>query len=348
MRKILITSTFLLIIGSTGFSQKSASSSGDSKTIVFWNLDKLYNTSKDPNTNDNEYLPSGTKQWTEERYKKKISDISDNLAAAGSNELPLIIGLAEIENQKVLEDLKAFPKLVKGNYQIVHYETKEPDGLDIALLLKKDEVEIQSSKSVPVTTTFDIKSSFRDILYAKCKLKGDNVLHIFVTHWPARTNEDQDELKRISSAIVLRNEVDNILNQDNHARIIIMGDFNDEPTNKSLIQMLNATNKRKNLGYRDLFNMMYDLHNIKSDGSYAENNRLLMFDQIIVSVEMFNSANGYSVSFNDVNIFRGANITSTDSLPDLKFPKPTYSGNKYIGGTGSHFPVTIVLNKAVK
>ena len=348
MNKLLHLLFILICFSFKAVSQQDAASLKNIRTIVFWNVDKLYDTNNDPDTFDDEYLPSGKNQWTDERYKKKISDISATISSVILDDLPVLIGLAEVENQKVLDDLVTSQKLKIGKYGSVHFDEKDNDGLEVALLYKKDEVEILASKTVPVTTTFDIKASFKDILYVKCRLKEDNIYHLFIIHWPSRTMDDQDELKRISAAIALRKEVDNILNTDNKARIIIMGDFNDEPTNKSLLQMMNATNKRKNINYRDLFNMMYDTHNLSDNGTYSENRKVFMFDQIIVSPELFNKVSGYFLSFVDGKIFTGVETKTNDSVPVIRYPEPTYNGSKYLGGTSSHFPVLINLNKPVR
>jgi exonuclease III len=348
MKKILLLTVLIFRCFSYCISQQNIPLSKSTQTIAFWNVDKLYDIINDPVDNDEDFLPAGPKQWNDEKYKKKITDIAKVIASINEKELPSIIGLAEVENQKVLEDLVASPKLRKAKYGNVLYDGKDPDGLNVAMLFKKDEVEIIDSKLIPVVSTFELKDVIKDILYVKCKIKADNIYHIFINHWPSRSFGDQDELKRISAAISLRREVDNVLNLDNRARIIIMGDFNDEPTNKSLMQMMNAINKRKNLNYRDLYNMMYDSHNMTDEGSFFENGKFLMFDQIIVSPEILNKASGSYLEFGEGKIFIGENISKTDTLPNIKAPVPTYSGDMYIGGASSHFPVFVILKKEEK
>jgi predicted extracellular nuclease len=318
-------------------------------TIAFWNVDNLFDIINDPAVNDEDFLPASPKQWNKEKYEKKISDLAKVLSSLNEKELPSVIGLAEVENQKALEDLAASQKLRRGKYGIIHYDSKDPDGLDVALLYKKDEIEIIDSKSIPIVSGFDIKDVTRDILYVKCKIKDDNIFHLFINHWPSRLpNEQESEIKRISAAITLRKEVDNILNFENKARIIIMGDFNDEPTNKSITQILNATDKRKNLYYRDLYNMTYDAHNLRDEGSVYKNDTWLMFDQIIVSPELFSKGSGYYLSFGEGKVYRGEENQKSDTQSKIKAPEPTYTGDNYIGGPGSHFPVFVLLQKEGK
>ena len=343
---LLILFPFFAFYASAQLDLPSAKSS---HTIVFWNVDNLYDIVNDPNVNDDEFLPESPKQWNDEKYKKKITDIAKILSSINEKELPALIGLAGIENQKVLEDLVASSKLRRGKYGIVHYDSKDEKGLDVALLYKKDDIEVIDSKALPIVFGFDIKDIAIDILYVKCKIKDDKICHIFINDWPSRTPDEQEsEIKRISAAVTLRKEVDKILNFENNACILFLGNFNDEPTNKSLMQILNATNKRKNLNYRDLYNLMYDQHNAGNEGSTIYIDNWQMFDQIIVSPELLNKGTGYYLSYNDGKIYKGAEVLITDPQTKIISPNRTYNGNSYIGGVSSHLPVYVILKKDEK
>jgi predicted extracellular nuclease len=321
-------------------------SAKNSLTAVFYNVENLFDIYNDPNTNDEEFLPESSKQWNGEKYKKKITDLAKVLSSINEKELPALIGLAEVENLKVLEDLAASPKLRPGKYGIIHYDSKDERGIDVALLYNKDKIEVIDSRAVPVVFGFGIQDVTRDILYAKFRIKDDNVYHIFINHWPSRSpNEQESEIKRITAAITLRKEVDNILNFENNARIIIMGDFNDEPTNKSVMQILNATNKRKNLNYRDLYNLMYDLHNTGNEGSITYKDNWQMFDQIIVTPELLKKGTGYYLSYSDGKVYKGDEVLFTNPQTKLTGPNRTYDGNSYLGGVSEHLPVYIILKK---
>lgn len=349
MKKSIFFTSAFLILCSFSFSQQPLPSAKYSHTVVFYNVGKLFDAVNDPGTFDDDFLPEGKRQWTEEKYKKKITDIAKVISDINDNELPSIIGLVEVENQKVVEDIVASSKLRRGKYGIIIFDSKDEKGLETALLYKKDEIEIVDSKSIPVEFGFDIKDVTRNILYVKCKIKNDNVYHLFVTQWPLRQPNEQDtELKRISAAVALRKEVDKILNFENNAHIIIMGDFNDEPTNKSAMQILNATNKRKNLNYRDLYNMMYDLHNIGNEGTAMSGSGWVMFDQIIVSPALFNKSTGYYLTFDDGKVYKGEEVVITDPQTKLTSPNRTYNGNQYLGGVSSHLPVYVILKKDEK
>jgi endonuclease/exonuclease/phosphatase family metal-dependent hydrolase len=347
MKRIFII--ILLITASCYLKGQVLPSAKNSHTVVFYNVGKLFDAVNDPGIFDDDFLPEGKRQWTEERYKKKIADVARVLSVINENELPAIIGLVEVENQKVVEDIVTSSKLRHGKYGIILFDSKDEKGLETALLYKKDEIGIVDSKSIPVEFGFDIKDVTRNILYIKCKIKDDNIYHIFVTQWPLRQPNEQDtEIKRISAAVALRKEVDKILNFENNAHIIIMGDFNDEPTNKSTMQILNATNKRKNLNYRDLYNLMYDPHNIGNEGTAMSGSGWVMFDQIIVSPAVFNKSTGYYLTFDDGKVYKGEEVLITDPQTKLTTPNRTYNGNQYLGGVSSHLPVYVILKKDEK
>ena len=195
---------------------------------------------------------------------KKLKDLSTVFHSINSRELPEIIGLCEVENKKVLEDLITTGKLKKGNYGIVHEDSEDKRGIDVALLYRKDEFQYQNHKSISVHFRFDTTSRVRNILYVKGKTGKNEIFHFFVNHWKSRSEGQQaTEPKRIYTAVTLRKVVDSIFNFEPEAKIFIMGDFNDEPTNMSLHSILQATNKQKNANPRELYNLMYSKHNIK-------------------------------------------------------------------------------------
>lgn len=324
-------------------------SAKNSLTIVFYNVENLFDIINDPNTNDEEFTPESPKQWNDEKYQKKISDLAKVLASVNERELPVLIGLAEVENRKVLEDLTISARLKRGKYKIVHYDSKDERGIDVALLYNSEEIDLLDSKAIPVIFPQEIKDATRDILYVRCRIKGDNIYHIFVNHWPSRSpNEKDSEIKRITAAVALRKEIDNILNFENNARIIIMGDFNDEPTNKSVSQILNASNKRKNNSYRDLYNLMYDSHNISGEGSVSYKDNWQMFDQIIVSQALFSIGPAYYLTFSDGKVFRSEQVLVKDPSSEKKVINRTYIQDRYNGGISDHLPVYIILKKEVR
>jgi predicted extracellular nuclease len=344
MKKYILI--FLFISTIFPISAQDLPQAKNSTTIVFYNVENLFDIVDEPGKTDEEFTPVSPKKWDSEKYEKKIGDLAEVLSSINSNELPGIIGLAEVENDKVLEDLINSSRLKKGNYAIVHYDSNDERGIDVALLYSKNEFKLIESKPIPVVFGFDIVDVTRDILYVKGVTNDGKTCHIFVNHWPSRTTGEQDsEIKRITAAVTLRKEVDNILNYENDARIIIIGDFNDEPTNKSLLQILNATNKRKNINNRDLYNLMYDIQNIGTTGTIKYQNAWQVFDQIIVSPALLKKGDGYYVNFDDGRIYSNESMLFTNPETGFKSPNRTYGGDTYYGGVSDHLPVYVILRK---
>ena len=339
---VILFSSFL----SFCFSQKDIPAARNSMTVAFYNVENLFDIFDDTSISDEEFLPDSPKNWNDEKYKKKIADLGEVLSSLNPRELPAIIGLAEVENEKVIKDLSQAQKLRRGNYKTVHYDSKDERGIDVALLYNPDEVQLTDSRPIPVVFGQDIQDFTRDILYAQFKADDNNIYHVFVNHWPSRSpTREESDIKRISAALALRKEVDLIFNKDNNARIIILGDFNDEPTSRSLIQILNATNKRKNIYYRDLFNLMYDAHNISGEGTITYDGSWQMFDQVIVSHPLFEKSANYYLTFEDGKVFKDDQVIAADPETGKEGIIRTFSGNVYKGGPSDHLPVFVILRK---
>lgn len=346
MKKLSLILLTALGFFSLSFSQQDLPSAKNSLAVMFYNVENLFDTFNDSLTQDEEFLPQSPKKWDSEKYNKKVSDLAKVISSVNEKELPALIGLAEVENKKVLEDLVSSQRLRKGKYGIVHFNSKDERGIDAALLYNSEEIELLDSKAIPVSFGKDIKDLTRDILFVKCRIKGDRIIYVFVNHWPSRSpTQEESEMKRVMAALALRREVDNILNIDNEAAILIMGDFNDEPTNKSVFQILNATDKRKNAHYRDLYNLMFESHNINGEGSITYRDAWQMFDQIIVSQSLLSKEGGYHVTYSDGKVFKGGEVMVKDAATGGPVISRTYGGDKYLGGVSDHLPVYVVMRK---
>ncbi len=346
MKKLSVLIIIQLGILLPAFPQNDIPSARNSLTMVFYNVENLFDTVDDTLTNDDEFTPDSPKEWDDQKYQAKLADLAEVLSSVNDRELPSVIGLAEIENRAVLDDLANERKLRRAKYRVIHFDSRDERGIDVALLYNPSEIELLDSRAIPVEFNQDTQDFTRDILYARIRTDDGKTCHVFVNHWPSRSpDQDNSEIKRITAAIALRKEVDLIFNNDKSARIIIMGDFNDEPTNRSLLQILNATNKRKNIYYRDLFNLMYDIHNISGEGSITYNGAWQMFDQIIVSYPLFVKGADYYLTYGDGRIFRDEKIIKEDAENGSESPDRTYSGNTYTGGASDHLPVYIILRK---
>jgi predicted extracellular nuclease len=315
-------------------------------TVACYNVENLFDLEDDPETGDEEFTPNSAKAWDLEKYKKKLDDLAAVIRAIDQGELPEIVGLSEVENRKVLEDLIQTRALRKGNYGIVHFESPDPRGIDNALLYRMQDFRVTSCRAIPVIFRFDPEETTRDILYVKGTTRENEPIHLFVNHWSSRYGgEKETEPRRISCALALRWVVDDILNTDPGAKIIIMGDFNDEPTNRSIFETLMANNKRKNAGDRELYNLMYDMHNMEGKGSYNYRGRWNMLDQIMVSQHVINGDGGLHCDYGSGRILQKDFMMYLNGETRKHVPNRTYGGPSYYGGISDHLPVYVTLTK---
>ena len=338
--KVLI---ILLLFDQTVFSQDNIYQKQNFLTIVSYNVENLFDTIDEPNKLDNEFLPDSATNWNTEKYIKKLKDLSAVISSINKYELPELVGLVEVENLRVLNDLINTGKLKEGNYSIVHYESPDERGIDVALLYRDDEFKLISSKIIPVNFDFEPETKTRDILYVKGKIGQNEVLHVFVNHWSSRREgQEVSEPKRVYSAKLLRNQVDSIMKYDKNAKIIIMGDFNDEPTNKSLSEILMATNSQHPGKKGGMCNLMYDKH-LLGLGTYNYKGNWNMLDNLIVSRTLLNSPGKFEVSHDGGQIFQLRWMMWDNVKTGELTPNRTYSGTKYLGGVSDHLPVYLIL-----
>ncbi len=310
-------------------------------TVAFYNVENLFDTEDDPHKNDNEFLPGSKKKWTETRYTKKLEDLAKVLSSINKNELPEIIGLCEVENGKVLADLVKTKPLAEGNYKIVHYESPDFRGIDCALIYRPDEFKVL--KSFPVKVQFKDKPNYttRDILYVKGKTKNREILHIFVNHWPSRIGGlAKSEPRRVAVATILKSKIDSVLGVSPKANIIVLGDMNDEPSNRSLAQVLGAHKPGTQTG--QLINLMYPVHENKK-GSYNYRGNWNMLDNIVVSKSLLDEK-GFRCTPEKGFVFSEEWMEYKNKKGEIS-PNRTYGGPNYYGGISDHFPVYFNLTR---
>ncbi|HKJ41710.1 MAG TPA: endonuclease/exonuclease/phosphatase family protein [Sunxiuqinia sp.] len=304
-------------------------------TVVFYNTENLFDTIDDPKINDDEFLPQTDKHWNTQRYDKKLNDLAHVIASIDTLELPELIGLAEIENQRVLQDLIHTKYLAKGDYQIVHVDSPDKRGIDVALLYRKDEFKVLSFEALHVDPGF----ATRDILHVVGKLDGDKI-HVFVNHWPSRWGgQEKSEPNRIVAAQTLKKKVDEILAKNPNAKIIIVGDMNDEPDNKSLLDVLGAKSPASK---SELHNLMIPLDE-QNKGTESYRGQWFMLDNIVVSNAVLHGK-GFTASDQLGQIFHAKWMEYTNKYGKTS-PNRTYGGPNYYGGISDHFPVYLKLSE---
>lgn len=316
--------------------------------IGFYNLENLFDTIDSPTTNDLDFLPNGRLQWNTEKYVSKQKNMAKVVSLLGTELTPdglALLGVAEIENSKVLEDLVAQQELKNRNYKIVHFDSPDERGIDCALLYQPKYFTLAGARAVPVPLK-DPKTGqtdfTRDIIYAAGTFDGD-AIHVMVGHWPSRRGgESGSGWARKAAAGVCRQLADSILALDANAKIIIMGDLNDDPNNKSVAQVLNAKGSTENMKTGELYNTMYD-HYKNGDGTLAYRDSWNLFDQMIVSQGFVSKKTGGWQLYKSI-VFRQPWLLQTEGA-FRGYPFRTYVGDIFINGYSDHLPVYLFLLK---
>ncbi len=310
----------------------------DLQTIAFYNLENLFDVTDDHLINDEDFLPTSKRKWTPKRYDNKLRKLSFAISNIGRKETgkhPAIVGLAEVENARVVEDLLNAKHLEEYNYSYVHYNSPDERGIDTALIYDVDMFQVLHSEtfSVPLLDNDGQHDYTRDILLVTGLLDNEKI-HVIVNHWSSRREGAKEtEFKRIAAADKVIEIITQLKADDENAKIVIIGDFNDDPSCNSIKHLVNQSN---------LYNPMDILHTY-SRGTTTHNFKWNLFDQIMFTTNFF-EATPNTLSFDKAEIF------DTDFLKLFKGkykgkPFRTYVGPKYKGGYSDHFPVYAVFRK---
>jgi hypothetical protein len=317
-------------------------------TLGFYNMENLFDTLDTPNVRDTEFTPAGSKLWDGKKYWKKLENMATVIADLGTNknnEAVTILGVAEIENRQVLEDLVSMPAIVDKHYRIVHFDSPDRRGIDVALIYQSKRFRLIDAKPLEVDIYDGTQKIFtREALYVKGLLDNEEI-HILVNHWPSRSGgEARTAPWRAAGAAVCRNVVDSLTALDKNAKIIIMGDLNDDPTSPSVLKTLNAKTRKTDVLPGGLYNTMAHYFR-RGIGSNAYRDAWSLFDQIIISEGLLNEdQSGY--------YFMHSYVYNKKFLRQKKghfkgYPFRTFGGDEYLGGYSDHFPVYIHLIKKI-
>lgn len=312
-------------------------------SIMFYNVENLFDTWDDTLKVDEEFLPAGDKHWTYNRYNTKIKNLYKTIVAVGGWDSPALIGLCEIENRKVLNDLIYNTPLSKLEYRYEHFESPDRRGIDVALLYNKQIFKPVHAQPVPIRFPKDSAYRTRDILYVKgVFLQSGDTIHLFINHWPSRRGGQlESEPRRILVAETLREKVDSLIIDAPDQGIIVMGDFNDQPENQSLLRILKARLSTENFIIGGLYNL--DGLTDNKFGSYKYRGAWNKFDQIIVSGNLLTSDLKINVDPASFEIFHTEFLLIEDEKYLGSKPFSTYSGYRYKGGFSDHLPVKVEL-----
>ncbi len=319
------------------------------KTIAFYNVENLFDTVNDSLTFDDDRTPEGKDSWTIQRYRYKLDQISKVILEIGNETTgnsPDIVGLCEIENKQVVEDLINSTNLSAKDYGIVHFDSPDERGIDVALLYKKSIFIPDAFKSHRLLLSNS--EGFRDYTRDQLVVGGyleDEYFYFIVNHWPSRSGgAARSKPNRLAAAKLNKKIIDSIQYDDRNAKIISMGDFNDDAIDDSFKKILKTKGKQEGLDSLSLFNPMEKLFR-KGVGSLAYRDKWNLFDQIYMTSNLI-SKNKENYSFWKAGVYNPSYLI--DPTGRFKgYPLRTYAGGSYIGGYSDHFPVYIFLLKKV-
>jgi endonuclease/exonuclease/phosphatase family metal-dependent hydrolase len=327
-------------------------------TVMFYNAENFFDCDDDSLKSDEEFLPRGLRAWTPARFWKKIENISRVLACVRDEGYPDIVGLAEVESKKCLDCLTRSSLLKNAGYYYIHYESDDARGIDVALLYNPYVFTVDRSNALKVYFSDASGRTSRDILHVSGRIYGLHKIDVFVCHFPSRLGgEVESEQRRCEVAEIIKNKTDSILVSDSQSAIIIMGDFNDTPQNKSIKKVLGAVsgdglydfvsdnkyvvktqygfNKSEiddsSLVKENIINLMIPFI-AKSTGTHKNQAEWGLLDQIMVSQSLFDCVSAVEIMNKDFQL-----------MPDKRWlgvkPFRTYYGMKYQGGYSDHLPV---------
>ena len=312
--------------------------------IMFYNLENFFDTHNDSITQDDDYTAFGMKHWGKEKYNTKLNNTYKVIASIGGWEPPEIIGVCEVENKWVVSEIARGTPLRKYNYKFIHYDSPDSRGIDVAMLYRPDKFTPIFYQPIRIVYPFDTASKTRDILYVKGLTTTKDTLHIFVNHFPSKFGGATVSIpKRNYVASVLRSKVDSIFTINPNANIVIMGDFNDEPTDESIFKNLNAKCDTTELKSQDLYKLMCKLKTTEKIGTNKFREQWSLIDQMIVSTSLAKNTKKWHVKNYRAYIFQAEYLLQTDETYMGVRTFRTYTGPRYTGGYSDHLPVYMDL-----
>lgn len=357
MKKLFLFIAVLLLAGSTVNAQKAK----QNYVIGFYNLENLFDIYDDPAKNDEQFLPNGSNKWTEVKYKKKLKNMAHVIGemAKSNGRWHTILGISEIENRLVIEDLVAEPEIAAANYQIVHYDGPDRRGVDVALLYNPKQFKLLASESIPFTFYDDgsIKYSLnqsekeyfrtRDILMVRGTIDGE-MFAFFVTHLPSRVGGKGADL-RSGGARIIYMHARALMRMWPDIKIVVMGDMNDDPFDDSMAKWLHGKEKISEVEKLDFFNPYLSM--IKAGyGSLCYQGTWSIYDQELVNSNLVHPKEG-TLKLQPIGkkgyygyIFKRPFMTTQEG-PYKGYPFRTFRGGAFIGGYSDHYPTFIVVGK---
>lgn len=345
---ILATFQYYTVFGQDASKQKSFKV----MCVGFYNLENLFDTIVDPDPNkilQEDFTPDGPKHFTAERYQEKLENLASVIADMGSDKTPdgpAVLGVAEIENRQVLEDLVAMPSIADRNYQIVQFDSPDRRGIDVAFLYQAKYFDFDTAQVFSVVDPADTNFKTRDQLLVSGTVDGEE-FHFMVAHWPSRRGgQKRSEPKRMMAAEVGRKVVDSITAANPNAKVVYMGDLNDDPMSKSLKVTMGTKGKMNKIKEGDLYNASETLFK-EGIGTLAWRDNWNLFDQMICTDALITNNKDYSSYKLYRSVVFNKEYLKNQSGSFAGYPKRSYVGTTWQGGYSDHFPVYLLLIKEI-
>ncbi len=321
-------------------------------TIAFYNLENLFDTINDPLKYDEASPLMEMNANRGEVYKKKVQNMARVIADIGrdqTNNSPAIIGVCEIENRDVLEDIVNNPLLLPKDYGIIHFEGPDRRSIDVALLYQKSLFQPINSKAHELKIYDDVSRKrvyTRDQLLVSGKLEGD-LIHVIVNHWPSRSGgEARSRSKRVGAAKLNKRIIDSLQSADPYAKIFTMGDLNDDPTNESVKKVLKAQSKQKRVPLKGIYNPFENMFVKKGFGTTAYRDAWSLFDQIMMTKPLIEK--DYSTfRYYKAGIYNKAYLTNKRGRWK-GYPLRSFADGGFTNGFSDHFPVYVYVIRQVE
>ena len=323
---------FLIILTSMSYSQDA----NDTLYIAAWNIENLFDSIDDPNKRDEDFLPDGKKEWSQEKIDKKIEHLAEVIASMNNGNGPSILGVTEVEHQHLL-DTMLVRHFGHKNYKIAYTESPDKRGIDNGLIYDGEIFSLNYFDTLRV----NLKSGYptRYIFHVNLIHKNGTEINLFVNHWPSRSGgEEKSRPNRAKAASVLKEKVDQLFSENENSIIIALGDFNDEPDNRSISEILdvNFFECEKDITESTLYNLSSKTFK-EGEGTYLYRGDWNMLDQIIVSNGTLSNDNFHYLS-NSFELYKPS-FMLTKSGKYKGAATPTFGGSKYLGGYSDHIPV---------
>jgi len=312
--------------------------------IMCYNVENFFDCVHDSLNNDTEFLPSGMRGWNTTKYKKKQANIAKVITAIGGWEAPALVGLCEVESDKCLFDLTHYSGLKIFKYKYLHHDSPDARGIDVALLYQPAQFKPIHNEALKIQFPQAPELKTRDVLFVSGLIPTGDTLHVFVCHLPSKLEgEIESEDKRKFVASVIRTKVDSLFAAAVHPKIVIMGDFNEFPTNSALKDVLKAQPITEPVSTNSLYNLMYKMH-LEGKGSNKYKGEWGALDQMIISGSLLDPSASFYTSQGDAHFFDADFLLENDKSYLGKQPFRTYAGMKYQDGFSDHLPVYADFN----